>query len=134
MSDLPHHFKNDQSVASICKFLVRHVEKRQGNDRGENYPHSDRPSQIKGTWVFILPKIDIKNGVFRRRRGQTSDAGLDDRQLLAALFDGRFHAHARKMAEDLAKQAWFVRVQTVESTTEPTAIDFAVGKPTKCNH
>jgi len=35
------------------------------------------------------------------------------------------------MAEDLAKQAWFVRVQTVESTTEPTAIDFAVGKPTK---
>ena len=37
-------------------------------------------------------------------------------------------AHSRAMAEELAKQAWFLRVQTTEA--KPAIIDFAVGKAT----
>jgi hypothetical protein len=37
-------------------------------------------------------------------------------------------AHIRKMAQELAKQAWFLRVQTTEA--KPAVIDFAVGKAT----
>ena len=39
-----------------------------------------------------------------------------------------FAAHIREMAEELAKQAWFVRIQTKEA--KPAVIDFAVGKTT----
>jgi hypothetical protein len=38
----------------------------------------------------------------------------------------RFTTHSSEMAEELAKQAWFVRVQTVGSS-EPIALEFAVG-------
>ena len=41
---------------------------------------------------------------------------------------GRSGAHIREMAGELAKQAWFVRIQTKES--KPAVIEFAVGKTT----
>ena len=40
----------------------------------------------------------------------------------------RTAAHIRAMAIELAKQAWFVRIQTKEA--KPAVVDFAVGKAT----